>query len=366
MAMGKRKAYAEPPLFIVAADLQQSPAHPFYRKLNEILADAAFDPFVEGLCAKFYERTMGRPSLPPGMYFRCLLLGFFEGIDSERGVAWRCADSFSVRSFVGIEIHEAAPDHSTISRNRRLIDLETHQQVFEWVLKLLAKHELIDGKTVGIDATTLEANAAMRSIIRRDTTTVMETVLETTGNIAAVLDDPQSADAIDEEWMSEVVGDKGYHSNDTMQAMEEMNIRTYIPEPNRGPRDWDGKPEAKAAVYRNRRRTRGNRGKRLMRQRGELLERSFAHLYKTGGMRRLHLRHRDNIAKRLLIHAGGFNLSLVMRKLIGKGTPRGLQGLSARIFGLFSAAWNDLVFVWRALRSVGSCSLDLPGVSLVA
>jgi transposase len=455
MAMGKRKAYAEPPLFIIATDLQQSPAHPFYRKLNEILSEGAFDPFVEGLCAKFYEPTMGRPSLPPGQYFRLLLIGYFEGIDSERGVAWRCADSFSVRSFVGIEINEAAPDHSTISRNRRLIDLETHQEVFTWVLKLLAKHELIDGKTVGIDATTLEANAAMRSIIRRDTkesydefltrlakasgietptredlakidkkrknkasnddwehphdpdakiakmkdgsthlahkaehavdmttgavlavmlqaadlgdtTTVMETVLETTKNIAAVLDDPQSADAINEEWMSEAVGDKGYHSNDTMQAMEEMNIRTYIPEPDRGPRDWDGKPEAKAAVYRNRRRTRGKRGKRLMRKRGELIERSFAHLYETGGMRRLHLRHRDNIAKRLLIHAGGFNLSLVMRELIGKGTPRGLQGLSARIFGVFSAAWSDLVFVWRTLRSLECCSLDLPRASLAA
>jgi transposase len=455
MAMGKRKAYAEPPLFIVATDLQQSPAHPFYRKLNEILAEGGFDPFVEGLCAKFYEPTMGRPSLPPGQYFRLLLIGYFEGIDSERGVAWRCADSFSVRSFVGIEINEAAPDHSTISRNRRLIDLETHQEVFNWVLKLLAKHKLIDGKTVGIDATTLEANAAMRSIIRRDTketydefltrlakasgietptredlakidkkrknkasnddwehphdpdakiakmkdgsthmahkaehavdmttgavlavtlqaanfgdtTTVMETVLETTKNIAAVLDDPQSADAINEEWMSEAVGDKGYHSNDTMQAMEEMNIRTYIPEPDRGRRDWNGKPEAKAAVYRNRRRTHGKRGKRLMRQRGELIERSFAHLYETGGMRRLHLRHRDNIAKRLLIHAGGFNLSLVMRKLIGVGKPRRLQGLFSRIFGMFSTAWSALVFVWRAVSSLESCSLDLPRASVAA
>jgi transposase len=127
MAMGKRKKHPQQPLFIVTTDLPQTPAHPFYAKLNEVLAAEGFDPFVQGLCAKFYHETMGRPSLEPGKYFRLLLLGYFEGVDSERGIAWRCADSLSLRSFVGYALDEAAADHSTISRTRRLVDLETHQ-----------------------------------------------------------------------------------------------------------------------------------------------------------------------------------------------------------------------------------------------
>src|SRR5579871_2510183 len=168
MAMGKRKSHQQQSLFIPADKLPQSAAHPFYAKLNEVLAAWRFDPFVEGLCAKFYDEKIGHPSLAPGKYFRLLLIGYFEGIDSERGIAWRCADSLSLRSFVGYEIHENSTDHSTISRTRRLIDIETHQAVFQWVLKVLADYDLISGKTVGIDATTLEANAAMRSIVRKD------------------------------------------------------------------------------------------------------------------------------------------------------------------------------------------------------
>src|SRR6266567_2331932 len=169
MAMGKRKKHAQQALFVAAAELPQGTSHPFYAKLNEVLAGWKFDEFVEGLCAKFYHQTMGRPGLEPGRYFRLLLLGYFEGIDSERGIAWRCADSLSVRSFVGYALDEASTDHSTISRTRRLIDLETHQEVFRWVLKVLADYDLVSGKTVGIDATALEANAAMRSIVRKDT-----------------------------------------------------------------------------------------------------------------------------------------------------------------------------------------------------
>ena len=144
-------------------------AHPFYAKLNEVLAGWKFDSFVEELCAKFYDQKIGRPGLEPGKYFRLLLIGYFEGIDSERGIAWRCSDSLSLRSFVGYRLDELSTEHSTISRTRRLIDLETHQQVFQWVLKVLADYDLVSGKTVGIDATTLEANAAMRSIVRKDT-----------------------------------------------------------------------------------------------------------------------------------------------------------------------------------------------------
>ena len=420
MAMGKRKSHDQQTLFIPTAKLPQSAAHPFYAKLNEVLAGWKFDEFVEGLCAKFYEETIGRPSLAPGKYFRLLLIGYFEGIDSERGIAWRCSDSLSLRAFVGYRLDELSTEHSTISRTRRLIDLETHREVFAWVLKVLADYDLVSGKTVGIDATTLEANAAMRSIVRKDTqqnyqefltelakasgietptredlakldrtrknkasnddwenphdpdakiakmkdgsthlahkaehavdmetgavvavtlqganlgdtTTVMETIIAATENLREVSDDPRTQDKIDENFMSEAVADKGYHSNGTMTDLEEMDIRSYVAEPNRGRRDWDAKPDAQAAVYANRRRTRGKRGKELMRQRGELIERSFAHNYETGAMRRTHLKHHDNIAKRLMIHVGGFNLSLVMRKLIGIGKPRRLQGLFASI-----------------------------------
>ena len=438
MAMGKRKEHRQQPLFIVATDLPRTPAHPFYQKLNQVLAADEFDPFVQGLCAKFYHETMGRPSLEPGQYFRLLLLGYFEGIDSERGIAWRCADSFSLRSFVGYALDEAVADHSTISRTRRLIDLETHQEVFAWVLKVLAQQDLIEGKTVGVDSTTLEANAAMRSIIRRDTkesyeefltrlakasgietptredlaridksrknkacnddwehphdpdariakmkdgsthlahkaehavdmqtgavlavtlqeadqgdtTTLMPTIIQTTQNLRNLSDDPPTQDQLHEDWMGEVVADKGYHSNGTMSDLAEINIRSYISEPQRGRRDWEGQPQAQAAVYANRRRTRGTRGKRLMRRRGELIERSFAHVYETGGMRRLHLKHRENIAKRLLVHAGGFNLSLVMRQLIGVGKPRRLQGLFSPLVALVLGLWNVLATLGRHL-----------------
>ena len=156
-------------MWVATEDLPRSAAHPFYRRLNRVLDDAQFDVFVEGACATFYAPVMGRPGLPPGRYFRLLLLGYFEGLDAERAIAWRAADSLSIRDFLGLELHEPTPDHSTISRTRRLIDVETHRAVFTWVLQRLADAGLVKGQTVGIDATTLEANAALRSVVRRDT-----------------------------------------------------------------------------------------------------------------------------------------------------------------------------------------------------
>src|SRR6266403_3664224 len=170
MAMGKRKRkLRQQSMWIATQELPRSASHPFYKRLNRILEQTGFDEYVEQLCESFYAPTMGRPSLAPGMYFRLLMLGYFEGIDSERGIAWRAADSLSVREFLGLELDEAPPDHSTISRTRRLIDLETHQAVFASILERLSKAGLVKGKTIGIDATTLEANAALRSIVRRDT-----------------------------------------------------------------------------------------------------------------------------------------------------------------------------------------------------
>ena len=168
MAMGTRDP-EQAPLWIAASDLPVSPGHPFYTRLNALLDADGFDAFVEEACRSFYAPVLGRPSLVPGRYFRLLLVGYFEGIDSERGIAWRAADSLAVRSFLRLGLEDAAPDHSTISRTRRLIDLETHRAVFTWVQQRLVAAGLLKGRTVAIDATTLEANAAMRSIVRRDT-----------------------------------------------------------------------------------------------------------------------------------------------------------------------------------------------------
>jgi transposase len=170
MAMGTRSDRTKQEgIWIAHAELAAAPGHPFYERLNELLDAEGFDEFAERLCARFYHAKLGRPSLTPGIYFRSLLIGYFEGIDGERGIAWRLADSLALRRFVRIGLDEKTPDHSTISRTRRLIDVETHRAVFNWVLGLLADRGLLKGKRIAIDATTLEANAAMRSIVRRDT-----------------------------------------------------------------------------------------------------------------------------------------------------------------------------------------------------
>jgi len=406
--MGTREN-EQPPLWVATSDLPSSPGHPFYTRLNAMLEAEEFDRFVEGQCRRFYAPVMGRPGLEPGRYFRLLMIGYFEGIDSERGIAWRAADSLAVRGFLRLGLEDAAPDHSTISRTRRLIDLETHRAVFTWVQQRLVTAGLLKGRTIAIDATTLEANAAMRSIVRRDTgesyqalTRLAETSgiktptrevlarldrkrkkktsnkdwtnpydpdakvtkmkdgrthlahkaehavdLETGAIVAVTVQDADEGDTttisetataaadqiedaqadVDEpQSLEEIIADKGYHSNQSMVDLDAVGIRSYIAEPDRGRRDWSKQPEAQVPVYRNRRRIRGARGRRLMRQRGERIERSFAHLYDTGGMRRTHLRGHENILKRLLIHAGGFNLGLLIRSMLGVGTPRGFQG----------------------------------------
>jgi transposase len=170
MAMGKRRQRQEA-LFVTAAELPKSPGHPFYRKLNELLAKAEFDCWIERRCQRYYapEEKRGQPSIPPGVYFRMLLIGYFEGIDSQRGIAWRCADSLSLRQFLGLPLEEAAPDHSTLTNTRNRLPQEVFEEVFQFVLRIAAGQKLLSGKTVGVDSTTLEANAAMKSIVRRDT-----------------------------------------------------------------------------------------------------------------------------------------------------------------------------------------------------
>ena len=381
--MGTRVKRRQQQGLFYAADLAEAPGHPFYKRLNEALDAADFDGFCEERCWTFYHDRLGRPSLAPGVYFRLQLIGFFEGVNSERGIAWRVADSLSLRCFLGYGLDEATPDHVTLSRTRRLLDAETHQAIFSWVLERQAAAGLLKGKTIGVDATTLEADAAMRSIVRRatgenyreylaklaaadgeasdraalqrrdrkrkkkvsnkdwvnphdreaeitkmkdgrtrlaykaeqavdldtgvivattahpgasgDTTSIQQTV-PAAGE--AVAEQMTTAQDVNEAGVEEVVADKGYHSG---------------------------------ATYANRRRVRGERGKRLLRQRGEKLERPFAHQFETGAMRRLRVRGLDEVKKKLLLQAAACNLALLLRTKHGAGTPRGLAEAVKRL-----------------------------------
>ena len=424
MAMSESEQSRQRELWIETDALVKAPGHPFYRRLNQLLRQHGFDAHVASLCEKFYAET-GRPSIPPAVYFRMLMIGYFEGLDSERGISWRCEDSLSLREFLGYGLDEHTPDHSTLSRIRHRIDIETHQEIFTWALKALAQENLISGKTVGVDATTLEANAALRSIIRRDTgekydefltrlaresgietptredlskldkhrknkgsnddwqnphdpdaqitrmkdgrthlahkaehavdmdsgavlavtlqgavvsdtTSVTGTFGEALGNLNSI--SAETGTKLHPRWGDELVADKGYHSNEALSDFDELCVRTYVSEPKRGRRNWNEKETARKAVYANRRRIKGERGLRLMRRRGELIERSFAHCYETGAMRRTHLRGHENILKRLLIHVAAFDLSLIFRKLFGNGTPREMaEALKSIIFAMFAA-----------------------------
>jgi transposase len=422
MAMGTRRGREKQEELFYASERAEAPGHPFYQGLNRVLHEAGFDAFCEGRCRPFYHQKLGRPSLSPGVYFRLLLIGFFEGINSERGIAWRVADSLSLRQFLNYGLNEATPDHVTISRTRRLLDEATHQAVFAFVLTEVARRGLLKGKTIGIDATTLEANAAMRSIVRRDTSesymqylrrlaaeagidasddeavrrmdrkrkkktsneewlnphdpeaevtkmkdgtthlaykaeqavdletgaivaittqggaagdseSVQETLPAAGEAIAEQIATPtaQGQYKVHEQGLREVVTDKGYHSGAGLAAMKQWGVRTYVAVPRQPRRNWEGKREQQAAVYANRRRVAGDRGKRLLRRRGELLERPFAHQYETGAMRRLHVRGRDNVAKRVLLQAAAFNLALILRTMTRAGTPRGLADLKKKL-----------------------------------
>ena len=457
MALGRRPAEPQTEFWIATERLAAAPAHPFYQKLNALLATAGFDLFCANSCRKFYAAKMGRPSIPPAVYFRMLMLGYFEKLDSEREIAWRCADSLALRGFLGYRVDESTPDHSSLSRTRNRIDLQTHQAVFDWVLKRLTEQGLLKGQTLGIDASTLEADAALKSIVRRDsgqsyrefltvlakasgietptaedlakfdrkrkgkkcsnddwfnpndpeakiakmkdgrthlayknehavdldtgaivaaevhpahegdTTTMWGTLEQAAESLRDVREDEQVRDNCKANGVADpsqlhikaTVQDKGYHSAQTLVNLEELDIRGYIAEPDRGRQCWtvraprgttpaeqareqELKRQAQQAVYRNRRRRRGARSKRLHRRRRELVERSFEHVLDDGGMRRVWLKGRVKIGKRYLIHTAAFNLGLMMRKRTGYGTPRGwVDGLRAAALR-FSAGYRAL------------------------
>ena len=394
-------------LMVMWSEMPRSPGHVFYDRLQEVLVGAGFDGFVEDTCQAYYARTMGAPSVPPGRYFRMHMVGYFEGIDSERGIEWRCSDSFSLREFLRLAATDRVPDHSWLSKTRGRLPHEVHERVFGWVLALIAERGLVRGERIGVDASTLEANAALRAIVRRDTGEGYREMLERMAQESGIAT-PTAEDLIrldrkrtgktlsNDEWVSrtdpeariarlkdgtthlaykpehaidldtgavvaaemhpadqgdtttitgtldaaqrnltnvgappssddptECVADKGYHARAVLTDLDGGPWKTRISEPQRrGVSRWHGDADARRAVYNNRVRLRSEVGQQAMRKRAELVERSFAHILDRGGLRRTWLRGRENVHKRYLIHVAGHNLGLLMRLLIGAGTPK--------------------------------------------
>jgi transposase len=416
MALGRQRD-RQSELLVTWAEMPRSPGHVFYDRLQAELAGAGFDAFVEGRCAPYYAAGRGRPSLPPGRYFRMLLVGYFEGIDSERGLEWRCADSLSLREFLRLGDREPVPDHSWLSRTRSRLPLEVHDAVFTWVPGRLAERGLVKGERIGVDASTMEADAAMRAIVRRETgegygemltrmakTSGIETPtaeglvrldrarrgkrlsntewesptdpdariarlkdgrtrlahkpehavdLDTGAVVAAEMHPADRGDtatlpgtlesaarhlaaveaAPSAEAPAELVAGKGYHSRGVLQSLDGGRWKTRLAEPRRdGFLRWHGDDDARRAVVNNRVRLLSGVAREAFKLRAAIVERGFARILDRGGMRRAWLRGRENLHKRYLIHVAGYNLGLIMRLLIGAGTPREFRAqVSARL-----------------------------------
>ncbi len=439
MAMGRQRE-RQGNLMLIWSEIPRSPGHVFYDRLQQVLVDAGFDGFVEDACKAYYARTMGAPSIPPGRYFRMHMVGYFEGIDSERGIEWRCSDSLSLREFLRLEATDRVPDHSWMSKTRGRLPHEVHEQVFAWVLALIAEHGLVRGECIGVDASTLEANAALRQIVRRDTgegyREMLERMAEASGIATPTAEDLVRLDRqrkgkklSNEDWVSptdpeariarmkdgtthladtpehavdldtgavvaaevhaadegdtttitgtldaarrnltsvgappcsddpaECVADKGYHSRAVLKDLDQGPWKTRIAEPQRrGVSRWHGDADARRAVYNNRTRLRAEVGQQAMRQRAELVERPFAHILDRGGMRRTWLRGRENVHKRYLIHVAGHNLGLLMRLLIGAGTPKEAVARGWCFFVLLptsNSAYEALIMVLAAYSAM--------------
>ena len=429
MAMGRQGARQDQ-MLVLWDELPRSPGHVFYDRLQTVLREAGFDAFAERLCQPFYATRMGAPSLPPGRYFRMHLVGYFEGIASERGLEWRCADSLSLRDFLGLGLDQRVPDHSWLSRTRARLPLEVHEEVFSWVLARLAEYGLVKGDRIGVDGSTMEANAAMRSIRRRDTgesyremlrRMAKESGIETPtaaelqqfdrtrkgkrtsnaawasatdsdakiarmkdgrthlaykpehavdldtgavvaaeihpadqgdtttleGTLEAAVDGLEAAGAApDAGTPADLVADKGYYSRAVLKDLDGGPWRSRIAEPK--PKDvlrWHGDDDARRAVYGNRARLRSGVAKEALKLRAERVERSFEHVLDRGGLRRTHLRGRANVQKRYLIHVAGFNLGLVLRRLLGAGTPKELAARGSFVFWLIDPAAGFVLLV---------------------
>jgi transposase len=429
MALG-RQGERQTDLMVGWAELPRSPGHAFYDRLQAVLVEAGFDRFAEAQCEPYYADRQGRPSLPPGRYFRMHLVGYFEGIDSERGLEWRCADSLSLREFLRLSLREPVPDHSWLSKTRSRLPVEVHEAVFAWVLARLAEHGLIRGERIGVDASTMEANAALRAIVRRadgetyramlerlaeasgiatpsaedlirldrkrkgkrlsnaewasptdpeariaklkdgrtrlaykpehavdldtgaivaaevhaadrgDTATLPDTLAAAEANLAAVGAAPTPEDP------AELVADKGYHSREGLKDLEDGAWKSRIAEKKgTGVSRWRGDTEARRAVYNNRARLRSGAAKEAFKLRAELVERGFALTLDRGGMRRAWLRGRESLRKRYLVHVAGYNLGLIMRALVGAGTPRGLVAGVAAHAVLLTTAEGEVLLI---------------------
>jgi transposase len=429
MAMG-REAEVQGDLVVSWAEMPRSPGHAFYDRLQKLLGDAGFDGFVETTCKPFYAPRMGAPSLPPGRYFRMHMIGYFEGIDSERGIAWRCSDSLSLREFLRLASRDKVADHSWLSRTRSRLPHEVHEEVFGWVLALAAEHGLVKGERIGVDGSTMEANAALRTIVRRENGETYRQMLtrmaQESGVATPTIDDLVRLDRArkgkklsNEDWTSptdpdakiarmkdgtthlaykpehavdldtgvivaapihaadegdtttlkptldeakknlsamglastpedpcDLVADKGYHSRAVLKDLDDGPWKTRIAEPraSKGYLRWQGDEEARAAVYGNRNRLRSGVGKQAMSKRGEIVERSFAHVLERGGMRRTWLRGRQNVHKRYLVHTAGYNLGLLMRALFGAGTPREAAAIRNAVLFVIQGA-DTIAFV---------------------
>ncbi len=406
MAMGQQKD-RQGDLMVSWSEMPRSPGHVFYDRLQSVLVEADFDTFVEATCRPYYAARMGAPSVPPGRYFRMHLVGYFEGIDSERGLEWRCSDSLSLREFLRLESRARVPDHSWLSKTRSRLPHEVHQAVFDWVLARIAEAGLIKGERIGVDASTMEANAALKSIVRRDSGEGYREMLERLAAQSGI-ETPTAEDLVrldrarkgkklsNQDWVSksdpeakiakmkdgtthlaykpehavdldtgavvaaalhpadegdtttlaktlaaaqegleavglgptpeapaECVTDKGYHSRAVLKALDDGPWKTRIAEPKpKGFARWRGDEAARRAVTNNRVRLESGVARTAFKLRAEIVERSFAHCLDRGGMRRTWLRGRENVHKRYLLHVAGHNLSLLMRQLIGAGTPR--------------------------------------------
>ena len=436
MALG-RQGDRQNELMVTWREMPRSPGHVFYDRLQAVLIEAGFDAFAEAACKPYYAAKMGAPSVPPGRYFRMHMVGYFEGIDSERGIEWRCADSLSLREFLRLQTTDRVPDHSWLSKTRSRLPHEVHEEVFGWVLALIARHGLVKGERIGVDASTMEANAALRTIVRRetgetyrqmltrmaeesgietpsadelarldrtrkgkklsnaewaspvdpdakiarmkdgtthlaykpehavdldtgavvaaeihpadegDTTTLEGTLQAAAANLAKVDRAPSTTET------AELVADKGYHSRGVLKDLAGGVWKTRIAEPRRpAVLRWHGDTQARDAVYANRNRLRSAVGKAAMRRRAEIVERSFAHNLERGGMRRTWLRGRDNVHKRYLIHVAGHNLGILMRLLIGAGTPKEAAA-RGRAFLLVVHGQNTLTIVLLFLDEAG-------------
>lgn len=441
MSMGRRKRERQQELWLATSDIARAPRHVFYDRLGSLLSEAGFDEFIEAICKPHYAEGRGRDGIPPGVYFRMLFLGYFEGLGSQRAIAWRCDDSLSLKAFLGYGLDEPTPDHSSLTRVRDRLPAAVHERAFAFMISIAERKKLLKGKVAAVDSTMLEADAAMKTIVRKDTgedwKDYLKRLMQEQGLIEEG-DEPTSEElqrfdrnrqdkkVSNEEWKSptdgdariakmkdgrthlaykaehvvdlesefvlaatvyhadqgdadtllpslmaaqtnlvragseakieDVPADKGYHKNETLADLSAWGLRTYIPERKQKSRRWTDKPAEQEGAFRsNRRRVRGERGKRLQRQRSERVERSFAHVCRTGGARRTWLHGLEKTQKRYLATVMAHNLGLVMQKLFGIGKPKewaaARAGLAAVLGGFVAVIQTFQNAIRRESRS---------------